>query len=92
MRIDQSPQRETMPSGYMNEEDKKMMFRRVVTMVKKMDIVGVMMLQLSDKDKVSLGEMVYRSIANENEIKLKRFNGINVAYYHHILKLKEYKR
>jgi hypothetical protein len=33
-----------MPSGYMNEEDKKMMFRRVVTMVKKMDIVGVMML------------------------------------------------
>ncbi len=36
--------------------------------------------------------MVYRSIANENEIKLKRFNGINVAYYHHILKMKEYKR
>jgi hypothetical protein len=44
---------------------------------------------LSDKDKVSLGEMVFRSIANEKELNLKSFNGINIAYYHHVIKMKE---
>ncbi len=79
-----------MPSGYMNEEDRKAMFRKVVTMVKKMHRVGVRMQYLSDKDKISLGEMVYRSIANETEqIKLSRFNGINVGYYNNLIKMKE---
>ena len=78
-----------MPSGYMNEEDKKAMFRKVVSMVKRMERVGVRMQYLSDKDKISLGEMVFRSIANEKELKLKSFNGINVAYYHYIIKMKE---
>jgi hypothetical protein len=32
-----------MPSGYMNEEDKKTIFRRVVAMVKRMERVGVRM-------------------------------------------------
>jgi hypothetical protein len=78
-----------MPSGYMNEEDKKTIFRKVVAMVKKMQRVGVRMQYLSDKDKVSLGEMVFRSIANEKELNLKSFNGINIAYYHHVIKTKE---
>jgi hypothetical protein len=33
--------------------------------------------------------MVFRSIANEKELNLKSFNGIKVAYYHHIIKTKE---
>ena len=78
-----------MPSSYMNEEDKKTIFRRIVAMVKRMQRVGVRMYYLSDKDKVSLGEMVFRSIANEKELNLKNFNGINIAYYHHIIKTKE---
>lgn len=32
-----------MPSGYMNEEDKKTIFRRIVAMVKRMERVGVRM-------------------------------------------------
>jgi hypothetical protein len=83
--------RETMPSAYMNEEDRKLMFRRIVNISVKgvIERVGIRLGYLSDKDKISLGEMVYRSIVQEKDVKLIRFNGLNIGYYHNLFKIKD---
>lgn len=36
---------------------------------------------LSDKDKVSLGEAIFRKITSMEDVRLRWFNGINLGYY-----------
>ena len=69
--------------SYMTEEDKKQVFKRLIALIKTNRLLKLhfIMKFLQDKDKVSLGEMVVRTVTQMEALSLRFFNRINVAYY-----------
>lgn len=52
------------PGTFINEEDKKIIFKKIVALIKlnKFETLQIHFKFLSDKDKISLGELIFRTI------------------------------
>ncbi|TNV86452.1 hypothetical protein FGO68_gene11536 [Halteria grandinella] len=70
--------------GFMPEEDKKAVFKKVISLIKcgRFIKLNVKLEFINEKDKISFGEMAFRTLTNSDiQMKTQYFNGINIGQY-----------